>query len=76
MWGQETHRRSISADADLRQAARSVVVSKSFDNGLICGAENHLVVEAGARARLIAELIQHGAAVLTETRARAFKTRQ
>ena len=41
----------ISADADLRHVARSVVVSKSFDNGLICGAENHLVVEAGARAR-------------------------
>ena len=41
----------ISADADLRHAARSVVMSKSFDNGLICGAENHLVVEAGVRAR-------------------------
>jgi fatty-acyl-CoA synthase len=55
----------ISADADLRHAARSVVTSKSFDNGLICGAENHLVVEAGARARLIAELVEQGAAVLT-----------
>jgi acyl-CoA reductase-like NAD-dependent aldehyde dehydrogenase len=43
----------VSADADLRHVARSVVLSKSFDNGLICGAENHLVVEAGARARLI-----------------------
>ena len=43
----------ISVDADLQQAARSVVMSKSFDNGLICGAENHLVVEAGARERLV-----------------------
>ena len=42
----------IAADADCRHAARSVVQSKTFDNGLICGAENHLVVEAGARERL------------------------
>ncbi|HEY3230967.1 MAG TPA: hypothetical protein VGJ87_17205 [Roseiflexaceae bacterium] len=55
----------ISADADLGHAARSAVLSKSFDNGLICGAENNLVVEAGVRASLIAELERHGAAVLT-----------
>ena len=56
----------IAGDANLGQAARGIVMSKSFDNGLICGAENHLVVDAGARARLVAELIQHGAAVLTK----------
>jgi acyl-CoA reductase-like NAD-dependent aldehyde dehydrogenase len=63
----------ISADADLRQVARSVVLSKSFDNGLICGAENHLVVEASARARLVAELVQHGAAVLTDAESARFR---
>ncbi len=63
----------ISADADLPHAARSVVLSKSFDNGLICGAENHLVVEASARACLIAELIHHGAAVLTEAESARFR---
>ena len=63
----------ISADADLRQVARSVVLSKSFDNGLICGAENHLVVDASARARLVAELVQHGAAVLTEAESARFR---
>src|SRR5262245_26463922 len=36
----------ISADADLGRAVRSIVRSKAFDNGLICGAENHLVAEA------------------------------
>jgi acyl-CoA reductase-like NAD-dependent aldehyde dehydrogenase len=56
----------IAADADLSHAAHSVVVSKSFDNGLICGAENHLVVPASVRARFVAELIQHGAAILTD----------
>jgi acyl-CoA reductase-like NAD-dependent aldehyde dehydrogenase len=62
----------IAADADLRHAAQSVVQSKSFDNGLICGAENHLVVEACARERLIDELEQDGAAVLTDEERRRF----
>jgi acetaldehyde dehydrogenase/alcohol dehydrogenase len=48
-------------------------VSKSFDNGLICGAENHLVVEASARERLIAELIRQGAAVLTSNESARFQ---
>ena len=55
----------ISADADIGHAARSAVLSKSFDNGLICGAENNLVVVAAVRAGLIGELERHGAAVLT-----------
>jgi acetaldehyde dehydrogenase/alcohol dehydrogenase len=63
----------ISNDADLQQVARSVVLSKSFDNGLICGAENHLVVEGMARPRLVAELIQNGAAVLTESESARFR---
>jgi acyl-CoA reductase-like NAD-dependent aldehyde dehydrogenase len=63
----------VSADADLGHAARCVVMSKSFDNGLICGAENHLVVEAGARAELIAELTQQGAAVLTSDESARFQ---
>jgi acyl-CoA reductase-like NAD-dependent aldehyde dehydrogenase len=63
----------IAADADCRHAARSIVQSKTFDNGLICGAENHLVVEAGARERLIAELVQQGAAVLTKEESERFQ---
>jgi acetaldehyde dehydrogenase/alcohol dehydrogenase len=63
----------IVADADLRHVARSVVRSKSFDNGLICGAENHLVVEVCARAQLIDELEANGAAVLTETESSRFR---
>ena len=63
----------ISADADLEHAARSIVLSKSFDNGLICGAENHLVVETSARERLIDELIRQGAAVLTRAESARFR---
>jgi acyl-CoA reductase-like NAD-dependent aldehyde dehydrogenase len=62
----------IMADADIGHAAQSAVRSKAFDNGLICGAENHLVVEASARAQLIAELERHGAAVLTPDEAAGF----
>jgi acyl-CoA reductase-like NAD-dependent aldehyde dehydrogenase len=56
----------VSVDADLRHVARSIVLSKSFDNGLICGAENHLVVESSAREQLVAALQREGAAVLTD----------
>ena len=62
----------ISVDADLGHAARSIVRSNAFDNGLICGAENHLVAEARIRARLIRELEDHGAAVLTSDEATRF----
>lgn len=55
----------VCADADLGAAARAVVASKSFDHGLICGSENHLVVEAAARDQFVAALQRARAAVLT-----------
>ena len=55
----------ICADADLDYAAQSVVMSKSFDNGLVCGSENNLVVLASVREAFIAALVKAGAAVLT-----------
>src|SRR6185503_5104855 len=54
----------ICADADLDYAAQSVVMSKSFDNGLVCGSENNLVVLASVREAFIAALVKAGAAVL------------
>jgi acyl-CoA reductase-like NAD-dependent aldehyde dehydrogenase len=54
----------IAGDADLEHAARSIVMSKSFDNGLICGAENHVVVNARVRDALVRALENQGAAVL------------
>ena len=39
----------VCADADLSTAARAVVQSKSFDNGVICGSENNLVAVASVR---------------------------
>jgi acyl-CoA reductase-like NAD-dependent aldehyde dehydrogenase len=55
----------VAADADLGHAARSIVASRSFDNGLICGAENHVVINAQIRDSMTAALEHQGAAVLT-----------
>jgi acetaldehyde dehydrogenase/alcohol dehydrogenase len=62
----------ICADADLEHAAQSVVLSKSFDNGLVCGSENNLVVVASVRGAFVEALVKAGAAVLTAEEARHF----
>jgi acyl-CoA reductase-like NAD-dependent aldehyde dehydrogenase len=62
----------ICADADLDRAAQLVVTSKSFDNGLICGAEHSLVVDARVAADFDDALRRHGAAVLSPDETRQF----
>ena len=54
----------VAADADLDHAALCIVMSKSFDNGLICGAENHVVVNARVHDAMVEALEHQGAAVL------------
>ncbi len=54
----------IAADADISHAAKSIVRSKSFDNGLICGSEHNLIVVESVREKLIAALEREGAAIL------------
>jgi acyl-CoA reductase-like NAD-dependent aldehyde dehydrogenase len=41
-----------------------VIQSKSFDNGIICGSENNLVVVASARDDFVEALKAHGAIIL------------
>jgi acetaldehyde dehydrogenase/alcohol dehydrogenase len=55
----------ICGDADLEAAAHKVIDSKSFDNGILCGSENHLVVDGSVRGAFVSALEAHGAAVLT-----------
>jgi acyl-CoA reductase-like NAD-dependent aldehyde dehydrogenase len=62
----------VCADADLDHAAQSVILSKAFDNGLICGSENNLVVVRGVRERFVEALARTGAAVLDADESRAF----
>ncbi len=62
----------VAPDADLAAAAASIVMSKSFDNGVICGAEHNLVVDRSVRANLVTQLESQGAAVLAPEEADAF----
>ena len=55
----------VCADADIAAAADSVVSSKSFDNGVICGSENNLVVVSSVLDEFIRQLNARGAAILT-----------
>lgn len=55
----------IAADADLQAAAEGVIASKGFDNGLICGAEQHLVVDQSVADGVREKLEAAGAAVLS-----------
>lgn len=54
----------ICADADLSTAAQMIIQSKSFDNGVICGSENNLVVVAPVRGDFVSMLEAHGAVIL------------
>jgi acyl-CoA reductase-like NAD-dependent aldehyde dehydrogenase len=59
----------VCADADPAAAAAAVVQSKAFDNGIICGSEDNLVVEEGVAGPLLAELERAGAAVCSASEA-------
>ena len=54
----------VAHDADVDGAARDVVGSKSFDHGIICGSEQHVVVDARVEDQLLRGLRARGAAVL------------
>jgi acetaldehyde dehydrogenase/alcohol dehydrogenase len=54
----------ICADADVGSAASAVVSSKAFDYGVICGSEQHLVVERSVHESFAGALEQEGAALL------------
>ena len=62
----------ICPDADMESVAACVVDSKAYDNGLICGAEQHLVVDVTVVDDLVAALEAAGAAVLDRTQTEAF----
>lgn len=55
----------VCADADLSMAASNIVMSKAFDNGLVCSAENNLMVVESRLEAFTAALEERGAAVLS-----------
>lgn len=54
----------ISNDANVAMAAKNVVASKSFDNGIVCGSENNLLLDKQISAEFLDAAQQEGAAVL------------
>lgn len=55
----------ICDDCDVAVAAEKVINSKSFDNGVVCGSENNLLVDQAIVDEFKVHAIQHGAALLT-----------
>ena len=55
----------ICSDADLVKAAQNIVAGKSFDNGVICGSENNLVVVSRVHDEFVRQLEAAGAIILT-----------
>jgi len=55
----------ICSDADITKAAQNVVAGKSFDNGIICGSENNLVVVSKVHNEFVKQLEAVGAIILT-----------
>jgi acetaldehyde dehydrogenase/alcohol dehydrogenase len=62
----------ICPDADLSRVVRGIIMSKTFDNGLPCGAEHNLVVLAAARQPFVEECERQGCAVLSPDEATTF----
>jgi len=55
----------ICGDADISKATQNVITGKSFDNGVICGSENNLIVVAGIYDEFVKQLQNNGAMILT-----------
>ena len=55
----------ICDDADIEACAESVVLSKTFDNGLVCGAEHNLVVHRNLATSFTEALERQQCAVLS-----------
>jgi acyl-CoA reductase-like NAD-dependent aldehyde dehydrogenase len=62
----------IAPDADVDRAAQAVIMSKGFDNGVICGSEQHLVVDESVADEMRAKLAEYGAAVLSDAETEQF----
>ncbi len=62
----------ICEDADVESAARAIVASKAFDNGVICGAEHNLVVDARVAGPFTEALYAAGSAILTPAETHRF----
>lgn len=56
----------IDASADIQMAVSSIMLSKTFDNGMICASEQSVVVEDSIYEQVRSEFAKRGAHILTQ----------
>jgi len=56
----------ICDDCDVESAVNKVVNSKAFDNGVVCGSENNLILDVSIASRFLDHAQVYGAAVLSQ----------
>lgn len=56
----------ICDDCDIESAVSKVVNSKAFDNGVVCGSENNLIIDLAISDRFLNHAQAYGAAVLSQ----------
>jgi acetaldehyde dehydrogenase/alcohol dehydrogenase len=56
----------ICDDCDVADAAKKVINSKAFDNGVVCGSENNLIVDRLIADEFLVNMESYGAVVLTD----------
>ncbi|MFT4766239.1 MAG: acetaldehyde dehydrogenase/alcohol dehydrogenase [Oleispira sp.] len=56
----------ICDDCDVVDAAKKVINSKAFDNGVVCGSENNLVVDRLIADEFLVNMESYGAVVLSD----------
>ena len=60
----------IERSADVEKAARDIVASKTFDNGLICASEQAVVVEECIKSQALSEFRRQGAHLMSQEECR------
>jgi acetaldehyde dehydrogenase/alcohol dehydrogenase len=60
----------IASSANIRMAVSSILMSKTFDNGMICASEQSVIVLHDVYDKFKKEMIYQGAYVLTENEAK------
>ncbi|MBN2046424.1 MAG: bifunctional acetaldehyde-CoA/alcohol dehydrogenase, partial [Anaerolineaceae bacterium] len=55
----------IDESADVRMAVNSILISKTFDNGVVCASEQVVIVHDAIYAQVKQEFVRNGAMVLT-----------
>ncbi|MBN7774439.1 aldehyde dehydrogenase family protein [Clostridium aminobutyricum] len=64
----------IERTADIKQAVRDIIVSKTFDNGMVSAAEQSIVVDSCIAAEVKRELQNNGAYFMTDEEAKRLGT--